>query len=93
MSANAGWIEGEWICSHIGDQNRKYWIEDNVVFGPINSGKFWIKDRYIYGPRDGGAYWIDKGRIYGPSEILPFAQTLEVSIRVLSANVPFRHQW
>ena len=51
------------FISYIGDQNRKYWIEDDVVFGPRNLGKFWINDGYIYGPSEGGNYWIDRGRI------------------------------
>jgi hypothetical protein len=90
MSVNAGWIEGALICSHINGQNRKYWIEDDVIFGPKNSGKFWIKNGYIYGPNEGGDYWIDGGRIYGSSEVLPFTKLLEISRRVIADNMPHR---
>jgi len=33
-----------------------YWIKDNFIWGPRESGKFWIQDGWIWGPRNGGRY-------------------------------------
>lgn len=29
-----------------------YWIPDNIIFGPKESGKFWIDNIFIYGPHE-----------------------------------------
>ena len=31
-----------------------YWIDNNYIYGPLESGKFWEQDGYIWGPRNSG---------------------------------------
>ena len=33
---------------------------------------YWIQDNFIFGPKESGKFWIDNGFIYGPSENLPW---------------------
>jgi len=30
------------------------------------SGEFWIQNDFIYGPKNSGLYWIKNNYIYGP---------------------------
>ncbi len=54
------------------EESGKFWIDDGWVWGPYNSGKWWIEDNWIWGPTDGGKFWIEDGHIYGPSNTLPW---------------------
>ena len=52
----------------------KFWVQDGYIWGPRNSGKYWVQDGYIWGPRESGKFWIDDGHIYGPHKDVPWAQ-------------------
>jgi hypothetical protein len=84
MTVAAGWIAGGWIFSERPQQDGKYWIQDNWIWGPAggiaaspNTG-YWIDGDWIWGPvgadqvRTG--FWIKDGWIWGPGPIFPFAK-------------------
>ena len=51
----------------------QFFIQDNYIYGPRNSGKYWIGDGgYIYGPKRSGQFYVQNGYIYGPNERLPW---------------------
>ncbi len=54
-----------------------YWIKDNHILGPKESGKFRIDDGYIKGPYNSKKFWIYDGDIFGPSENLPWMELNE----------------
>jgi hypothetical protein len=31
-----------------------YWIDENRIYGPKESGAYWIHEGFIYGPRNSG---------------------------------------
>ena len=50
----AAWLQDGWIYSSQDEQNGRFWIHDNWIWGPVgaadtNTG-FYIADGWIYGP-------------------------------------------
>jgi hypothetical protein len=76
----AAWIQGGWIYSDLPEQNGKYWIDNNWIWGPDGAAEMdtrhWITAGWILGPvgahdaRTG--FYIAKGWIWGPRVRLPF---------------------
>ena len=54
----------------------RFYIQDGYIWGPRNGGRFYIQDKYIWGPVDGGRFYIEDGYIYGPSKDLPWMRVL-----------------
>ena len=82
MTVAAAWIEGGWIFSDLPEQNGRYWIGNNWIWGPDGAANmttgYWITAGWILGP-DGAqdattGFYIAKGWIWGPSRRLPFVQ-------------------
>lgn len=49
-----------------------YWVQDNFIFGPEESGKYWIQGKFIFVPKISGKFWIEKGFVFGPKESSKF---------------------
>ncbi len=80
MTVAAGWIVGGWIFSELPEQNGKYWIDKNWIWGPDGAANmttgYWITAGWILGP-DGArdattGYYIADGWIWGPEQKLPW---------------------
>jgi len=80
MTVAAGWIEGGWIFSELPEQNGRYWIDNNWIWGPEGAAEmttgYWITAGWILGP-DGAAdattgYYVSNGWIWGPEPKLPW---------------------
>jgi hypothetical protein len=58
-------------------ESGKFRIDNGYIKGPYNSKQFWIDYNRIWGPKESGKFWIYNGYIYGPSENLPWMESNE----------------
>jgi hypothetical protein len=80
MVVAAAWLHANWIYSELPEQNGKYWIDNNWIWGPDGAADmttgYWITAGWILGP-DGAkdartGYYIADGWIWGPEQKLPW---------------------
>lgn len=43
-----------------------YWVENNRIKGPQDSGLYWISKNYIHGPQNNVMFYIQNNIIFGP---------------------------
>jgi hypothetical protein len=53
-------------------ESGHYYIHKGYVYGPEASGQYYLVDKYFYGPESNGQFYLDHGHIYGPSRALPW---------------------
>ena len=81
MTVMAGWIANGWIYSDRPEQNARWWVHNNWIYGPVGAAdtdaRYWIAYGWIYGPvgsEDTTAeFHIRDETIFGPTDVLPFA--------------------
>lgn len=75
------WLQDGWIYSSQDEQNGRFWIADNWIWGPDGAAdmdtRHWVANGWIWGPVGAAdtntGFYIADGWIYGPRFRLPFA--------------------
>ena len=82
MSLPVAWISEGWIFAEDPEQNARYWIHDNWIWGPVEAQDrytgYWINTGWIWGPAGpdnaNTGFFVREDWIFGPGMKLPFVK-------------------